>query len=176
MSQRYRLLVALANLLLLGAIGWVGFRIFMGGPAESMPKGFQPTQYQIQSEGQARNGLQQHQIVWREIDRAAPPPAPVQPTGPAVPERPSSPTDLSTIYELVMCSFDPNTPERSSCVLRDRRGSPDGPQRMVGVGDDLDGYRVLEINITGDNENRVAEVTVDDRGKPSKITLRRVTQ
>lgn len=175
MTQQYRLLVALANLLLLAAIGWVGYRVFVGGPSEPMPKAFQPTQYQIQSEGQARNGVQQHQIVWREIDRAAPPPAPVQPVAP-VPERPTTPTDLSTIYELVMCSFDPDTPEHSSCVLRDRRGSADGPQRMVGVGDSLDGYKVLEIVVTGDADNRVAEVTVDDRGKPSKITLRRITQ
>lgn len=174
MTQHYRLLVALANLLLLGAIGWVGFRVFVGGPGESIPK-VQPTQYQIQSEGQARNGVQQHQIVWREIDRAAPPPAPVQPVAP-VPDRPSTPTDLSSIYELVMCSFDPDSPELSSCVLRDRRGAADGPQRMVGVGDNLDGYKVLEIVVSGDADNRVAEVTVDDRGKPSKITLRRITQ
>lgn len=175
MSQRYRALVVLANLLLLAMIGWVGFRIFVGSPGEPMPKGFQPEQYQIQSEGQARSGAQQYEIVWREVDRSKPPPPPVAATTP-VPDRPSSPRDLSTIYELVMCSFDPRTPERSSCVLRDRRGSPDGPQRMVGVGDDLDGYRVLEIAITGDKDNRVAEVTVDDRGTPSKISLRRVLQ
>lgn len=178
MSQRYRLLISLANLALLLGIAFVGYRIFVAGaPAagEAMPKGFKPTQLAIQSEGQARSTVQQHEIVWREIDRPKAAPAPVT-AAPEIPAQPFSPRDLSTIYELVMCSFDPAAPTRSSCVLRDRRGPQDGPQRMVGVGDDLDGYKVLEIAISGDKDNRVAEVTVDDRGTPSKISLRRVTQ
>lgn len=178
MSQRYRMLIAAVNLVLLLGIGWVLYRIFVGsppGPGEAMPRDFRPLQFQIQNEGQARSSLSQHAVTWSQIDRAKPPPAPVTPTV-EVPQRPASPRDLSSIYELVLCQVDPGgDPTRGSCVVRDRR-TADGPQRSVGVGDDLDGYKVLEITISGEKDNRVAEVTVDDRGTRNKISLRRVTQ
>lgn len=175
MSGKYRLLIALLNLVLLLGIGWVLFRIFVGSPGPPMPRDWKPLQFAIQNEGQARSGLSQHGVTWTQIDRAKPPPPPVAAV--EVPQRPASPRDLSSIYELVFCMVDPSgDPKRASCVVRDRRGGEGGAQRSVGVGDDLDGYKVLEIAITGEKDNRVAEVTVDDRGTQSKISLRRVTQ
>jgi len=174
-TQQYRSLVALGNLVVFALIGWVGFRSFFPGevpPSERADPTFDPLAYKLEDqEIESQTVAQRYGVAWSELDR----PKPVAPR-PAATPRPSveqvrTPQDLSSKYELVYVQSDPDNPRFGSCIIQSRRGR--GKQRNVGVGDELDGYTVLEIEIRRTNDETEAVVTVDDRGREDQITLRR---
>ena len=173
-STQVRGLLAVANVALVGAIAALGVRTFRGGPpgpGQNPPGDFNPTLYEIKSDGGQRSSVDEHRITWQELDRAAPPPPPTSNVdlGPQV----VTPQDLSRIYTLVMASYNERAPDLSSFIIQGR----DGAQRTYSIGDSFDGYRVVDIKIEGSDETREAVVTVQSTaGQRDTIRLRRKSQ
>lgn len=161
----YRALIALANLLLVGAIGWVGFRTFVGGSGVPEPKAFDPTEFQVQVTNVQGSEIGQHQVTWNELDPAPPPPPPSN-NQPAQQAQVTNPQDLSTIYQLMAVGKD--------TFIVQRRG---GAQETYGMGDVMEGgYAIENIAFTGEGDDRIAVVTVKTRGGSSTIRLSREPQ
>ena len=162
----YRALIALANLLIVSSIFYVGFRTFVGGSGGvTPPKDFDPSEYKVEVTHVKRSEIAQHQVVWDELDPAPPPPpAPV-----ATPNnRPqvNSPQDLSTVYQLLAVGQD--------VLIVQRRG---GSQETYAMGDVMEGgYTIEDISFSGEGDSRVAVVTVQTRGGSSTIRLTREPQ
>ena len=71
-TNHYRALIALANVLLVLAISYVGFRTFVGRPTppdEEPPKNFNPLNYEIQNDVAKRSSISEHRITWAMLDR-----------------------------------------------------------------------------------------------------------
>lgn len=174
-STQVRALLAVANVLLVGAIFALGVATFRGsapGPGQNPPADFDPRLYEIKQDGGPRSSVDEHSVTWQELDRALPPPPPttavdVGPTGPPTPQ------DLSRLYTLVMASYNERAPDLSSFIIQGR----DGNQRTFSIGDSFDGYRVVDIKIEGDGDGREAIVTVQSNaGARDTIRLRRRSQ
>lgn len=169
-TNHYRALIALANVLLVLAISYVGFRTFVGRPTppdEEPPKNFNPLNYEIQNDVAKRSSISEHRITWAMLDRplevrevprveqAAPVRPPVQ--------------DLTNLYSLVMANDNRQEPSKSSVILEDRRNQQ---QITVRVDQTFDGYQVKSISVRGNGQAREAVVTVLSNSKEHTISLR----
>lgn len=168
-GAQLRLLVALGNLILLGAIAFLGFQIFRGspfGPAETPSDSFNPLQYQIADNSGPRSSIQQYSVIWQALDRPKPPPAPP----PARPQpQPQQPTVQSLGTRLrVVAVMAADEPDKSTAIV-ETRGS--GQQQMIKVGQKLQGYEVVAIRPDGEDS---AVVTV--RGPAAKNEDIRLTK
>lgn len=169
-SGLYRLLTALVNLGLVGAILIVGLGIFRASeppPGERIPN-VHPPALAIEPNQAQSNELQAFTQVWQQLDVPKPVVAPPPPnTNPAPPPRPQ---DLSSRYKVRFVLIDDDDPTKSQCSITSAMGGERG--RTVEKGDKLDGYTILSIESEGGD----AVVTLDDNGTPRKILLRGPTQ
>lgn len=143
-----RLLVALGNLALLGAIGVLAFRIYKGtpfGPDETPNAKFQLLNFQIADTSGPRSSIQDYVPVWQALDRAKPAPPPVQqqPIVAAPPPVQSLGATLRVV--AVMASEEPS---KSTAIVETRAN---GEQQMIKVGEKLQGYEVVGIRPEGDS-------------------------
>ncbi len=170
MTDRYRALLAVVNLALVGALGWLGWRTVAGGPVpphEVLPASFDPIRYDIPSDAGPRSSISEHQVTWAQLDRPAPPPVAVQPVAP--PPTIVQPQDLSGLYSLLMVSVNEASTDLSSFAVQGR----DGQQKTLYVGESFDGFTVLEVAILGEGDQREAVVTLEAAGRRETIRLKR---
>ncbi len=170
-AQLYRGGVVAANLLCVAGIALLGVRAFRGSPAdpaEALPTDFNPTRYEVRSEGQGKSSINEHATTWVELDRPLPPPPP-PPTPPPEPERITL-SDLEARYVVVMASQNEKNPKLSSVIVQPRGG---GNPVVLGVEDPFDGYTVKSVVVKGQGEEREAVVTFDQGGQQRTIRLTR---
>jgi membrane-associated protease RseP (regulator of RpoE activity) len=77
--------------------------------------------------------------------------------------------ELAQRLEVVMASYQPEDPQRSTVIVHDRSS---GEQRAVGIGDRIDGYEVLEIVVRGQGDEREVVVVIQAAGGPREVLLR----
>ncbi len=175
-GQQYRVLLAGANVLLVIFIGLLGVRLVVGRevpPRERPPANFDPIKLAIESKGGGPNTEAQFRVVAQQLDRPDPPPAarrappPGGDPGPRV-----DPRSMANRYSLVMASYDPKDKARSSVILKDTSQN----QFTVAVGDDFDGFQVVDIVVQGHEEGRTAVVTLAQGATRHTIELKRQPQ
>ncbi len=173
--QHYRAALVGINLVLVLLIAVGGLKAFQGAgvPDDEMPPDrFNPIRYDIKDEGNQGSSLDQFRVVAQILDRPERPPDPVVAPPPQNPNPTpvvQTPQDLASIYELLIVQENPD-PSRSAFMVRSRRG---GAPKVYGVGDSVDGYRVIRIDVVREGE---AVVVVDNRGRDEEIRFVRPPQ
>jgi hypothetical protein len=167
-SEHYRAGLVGINVVLVLLIAMGGFRAFQGAsvPDDEMPPDrFNPVRYDIKDEGNQESSLEQFRVVSQVLDRPERRPDPVVQPPPENPNPPpvvQTPQDLASLYELLIVQENPD-PSRSAFMIRNRRG---GNPKVYGVGDSVDGYRVVSVDVVREGE---AVVVVDNRGRDEEI-------
>lgn len=169
-TQQYRLLLVVANFVLLAAIGWLAYRTAVPAPrpaAEQLPKTFDPTPYEIKTQVNKPDPLTAYQVIAQQLDRPDRPKQTRIET--PVDTGPKPPAVIPQNYTLVAAAYDPADPSRSSAILKDKRQQ----NHTIFVGSTFEGYNVRQIEVRGKGLQRVAIVTLDLRGKQHTVELKR---
>jgi hypothetical protein len=168
-AQHYRLLIALANFLILAGIALLGVHAFTGSAkvsSEQPPSNFNPINFDIPMSSGRKSSEREHAIIWLQLDRSER--APVVAKRPGRPLAQPTPQDLGSRYTLIMTNYDAGNPKSSTVILNGPTGT-----KIVAVGDSFDGYEVKSISISGKGDNREAEVTIISQGRAHTIRYRR---
>jgi hypothetical protein len=168
-AQHSRLLVALANILILAGIAYLGVRAFIGQPvvsSEQPPSNFNPINYDIPMSSGRKSSEREHAVSWQQLDR--PERVPVVAARPGRPLPKPTPQTMASRYTLIMTNYDAANADASTVILNGPTGT-----KIVGVGDTFDGYEVKSIVISGEGETRQAEVTIISNGRENTISYRR---
>ena len=169
-----RLLIACLNMLCIGGIAFLGYRLYAGAPippAEQIPSGFNAVTFAIEGEGGRENQVEAYRAVWEQLDRPKRAvPQEIVRAEPMV--RQPTANDLSRLFTLVMASINVEFPEKSTVIVEDRSRR----QFTLRVGQSFprpsDGYQVSEISIEGERDQREAILTVTSRGRSHTIKLK----
>ncbi|MBX3472648.1 MAG: hypothetical protein KF878_37830 [Planctomycetes bacterium] len=149
MGSRYaRVALVLLNLALLSAIVFLVQHAVRRRPATAYT-GPLPRDLAVEAGGRAAVADPS-----REIGEALDPPPPVTETSEVTPPPPVvDPAALAGRYRLLLVSEDRQDPERSTAIVASSSG---GQQRTVMIGDDLDGYEVVALEVQVDGNERRA--------------------
>jgi len=163
-GSQLRLLVALGNVGLIGAIAFLAFTIVRGAafsPLETPDPKFDAIKYQIADTSGPRSSIQEYAIIWQAMDRKAVPkprPAPVKPPPPA-------PTvqSIASRIKVVAVHQDDDDPKKSTAIVE-----TNGQQQMLKYGQKLQGFEVVGIRAEG----KTAILTFKGpTGKPEDVRL-----
>lgn len=162
-GSQLRLLVALGNLALIGAIGFLAFTIVRGAkfsPLETPDPKFDAIKYQIADTSGPRSSIQEYAIIWQALDRKAPPPPRPQP----VRRPPPKPTVQSIASRIkVVAVHQDEDPKKSTAIVE-----TNGQQQMLKYGQKLQGFEVVGIRAEG----KTAILTFKGpTGKPEDVRL-----
>jgi type II secretory pathway component PulC len=162
-GSQLRLLVALGNLGLIVAIGFLAFTIVRGAsfsPLETPDPKFDAIKYQIADTSGPRSSIQEYAIIWQALDRKPKPkprPAPVKPP----PPRPTVQSIASRIKVVAIHQDD--DPKKSTAIVE-----TNGQQQMLKYGEKLQGFEVVGIRAEG----KTAILTFKGpTGKPEDVRL-----
>lgn len=150
MGSRYaRVALVLLNLALLSAIVFLVQHAVRRRPATAYT-GPLPRELAVEAGGRAAVADPS-----REIGEALDPPPPVTGASSEVVPPPAvvDPAALAGRYRLLLVSEDRQDPERSTAIVASSSG---GQQRTVMIGDDLDGYEVVALEVQVDGNERRA--------------------
>ncbi|MGE0713293.1 MAG: hypothetical protein AB7N76_35590 [Planctomycetota bacterium] len=145
---RLRMLVALSNLVVVGAIALLALRIAKGSPFpedETPNAKFNPTDYVVPDTSGPRSSINEYRAAWLQLDRPEkqqPPPAPVAPPPP-----PPAVIGLASRYQLIVVRVDPSGDASKNTAIVEERNSRS--QEMVKVGGSLGGFTVQKIEAAG---------------------------
>ncbi len=170
-ADQSRLLVALANVLILMGIALFGVRAFIGRPAvpsEQPPSNFNPINFDIPMSSGRKSSEREHAITWQQLDRPERVPIVAAKAGRPLPK--PTPQTMASRYTLIMTNYDADNADASTVILSGPTGT-----KIVGVGDTFDGYEVKSIEISGQGDSREAVVTISSQGRENKIRYRRGT-
>ncbi|MCO5170552.1 MAG: hypothetical protein M9894_29815 [Planctomycetes bacterium] len=150
-SLRARVALVLLNLALLSAIVFLVQHAVRRRPATDLG-GPLPRELAVEASGRAATGDPS-----REIGAALDPSRPQPASTAATPPPPVDEGALRARFRLLLVSEDRADPGRSTAIVASTSG---GQQRTVMVGDDLDGYEVVQLGVEVDGQERRALLVV----------------